>query len=64
VYRVEMNLILKERFQPVEVRLQNAAWILPSQDERLTLISCWPYESNTHRVVIVALPVAAEDTRQ
>lgn len=56
VYKVGLNLLLKERFQPVEVRLQNAQWILPSQDTRLTLITCWPYESNTHRVVIVALP--------
>lgn len=58
-YQVGLNLRFKERFEKVEVRLQNAQWILPSQDERLTLITCWPYESNTHRIVIVALPVEA-----
>jgi LPXTG-site transpeptidase (sortase) family protein len=57
-YKVGLNMILKERFQPVEVRLKNALWIMPSQDERLTLVTCWPYESNTHRVIIVALPEA------
>jgi LPXTG-site transpeptidase (sortase) family protein len=55
-YQVGLTMILKERFQPVEVRLANAQWIQPSQDERITLISCWPYESNTHRVVVVAVP--------
>lgn len=60
-YQVGLNLRFKERFEKVEVRLQNAQWILPSQDERLTLITCWPYESNTHRIVIVALPVETRE---
>jgi sortase A len=33
-------------------------WILPTADERLTLVTCWPYWSNTHRIIVVALPVA------
>ena len=41
-----------------KVRLANARWIQPSEDERLTLITCWPYESNTHRLIIVALPAS------
>ncbi len=49
--------ILPERDQPIEVRLQNARWIQPTEDERLTLITCWPYTSNTHRLVVVAVPV-------
>jgi LPXTG-site transpeptidase (sortase) family protein len=55
-YRVEETFLLPERFKPVEQRLSNAQWILPTFDERLTLISCWPYESNTHRVVVLAAP--------
>ncbi len=42
---------------PLEVRLKNAQWMQPTPDERLTLISCWPYWTNTHRVIIVARPV-------
>jgi LPXTG-site transpeptidase (sortase) family protein len=61
VYRVGLSLRLNERFRPVTERLQNAQWVLPSQDERLTLITCWPYESNTHRVVVVAMPVEMQD---
>jgi LPXTG-site transpeptidase (sortase) family protein len=56
-YRIVLVTILPERWQPMDVRLANAQWILPSQDERLTLITCWPYASNTHRLVIVAMPV-------
>lgn len=56
-YQVVSVMILPERFESREVRLQNARWIQPSEDERITLISCWPYESNTHRVVVVAFPI-------
>ena len=57
-YVVYLKMILPERFQPLAVRLANAEWILPSQDERLTLVTCWPYESNTHRLIIVATPIS------
>jgi LPXTG-site transpeptidase (sortase) family protein len=55
-YQVAAKMLLPERFQPLEVRLANARWIMPSDDERLTLITCWPADSNTNRVVIVAFP--------
>jgi LPXTG-site transpeptidase (sortase) family protein len=56
-YVIALKMILPERFEPLEVRLKNAEWIAPSQDERLTLVTCWPYDSNTHRLIIVATPV-------
>jgi len=52
------RMILPERFQPVNVRLENARWINPTDDVRLTLITCWPKESNTHRLILVGRPVA------
>ena len=58
-YVVVYTAILEERNQPLEVRLANAEWIKATEDERITLITCWPYESNTHRVVVVAVPVRA-----
>ena len=61
-YEVTENLILAERGQPLETRLANANWINPTSDERLTLITCWPYTSNSHRVVVVAHPIAATDS--
>jgi LPXTG-site transpeptidase (sortase) family protein len=60
VYRIVLIALLPERWQPMEVRLANAEWIQPSADERLTLVTCWPYTSNTHRLVIVATPVNVE----
>jgi sortase A len=55
---VKQKLLLKEQGMPIEQRLQNAQWIAPTNDTRLTLVSCWPYASNTHRVIIVATPAA------
>lgn len=55
-YIITNVMILPERDQPLSVRLDNARWTLPSNDERLTLITCWPYYSNTHRLIIVARP--------
>ncbi len=56
-YAVKMKMILPELGQPLEVRLKNARWVAASQDERLTLVTCWPANNNTHRLVIVAMPV-------
>jgi sortase A len=35
-------------------RLEHARYIQPTDDGRVTLVTCWPYWSNTHRVVVVA----------
>lgn len=56
-YRVRLITIVPERWQPLAVRLDNARWIQPSQDERLTLVTCWPATSNTHRLIVVATRV-------
>ena len=36
-----------------EQRLANARYIQPTDDARVTLVTCWPYWTNTHRVVVV-----------
>jgi sortase A len=55
-YIVVNKMILPEKKVAPEVRLENARWIMPSEDERLTLVTCWPFESNSHRLIIVAIP--------
>lgn len=60
-YVITNTMILPERFQEIDVRMNNAQWILPSDDQRLTLISCWPYQSNTHRVIVVAKLIFIND---
>jgi LPXTG-site transpeptidase (sortase) family protein len=59
-YLITNRMILAEREQELSVRMQNAQWIMPSTDERLTLITCWPQWTNTHRLIIVAKRVARE----
>lgn len=55
-YYVEQKLIVKEKGEPLAVRQENARWIDHTDDMRLTLITCWPYTNNTHRVIVVARP--------
>lgn len=62
-YIIALKMILPERNQPIQTRLQNAAWILPSADERITLLTCWPYTTNTHRLIIVAIPISLDSLK-
>ncbi len=55
-YRVDQVMILPEKDAPPEQRRANARWIQPFGEERLTLVSCWPEDDNTHRVIVVAFP--------
>ncbi len=55
-YVVTQAMIVSEKFASAEQRAKNAQWIAPTDDNRLTLISCWPYTNNTHRVIVVAKP--------
>ncbi|MGD8586350.1 MAG: sortase [Chloroflexota bacterium] len=56
-YQVAHRELVEEKDQPLDVRLNNARWMLPTSDERLTLISCWPAIGITHRVIVVATAV-------
>ena len=55
-YAVSEILILPEVGQPLEVRLENARYILPTGDERLTLVTCHPYGSLRYRLIVIAHP--------
>jgi LPXTG-site transpeptidase (sortase) family protein len=56
-YKVAYTILIPERYQTLTIRKENAKWISETVDERLTLITCWPPTSNTHRVIVVAFPV-------
>jgi LPXTG-site transpeptidase (sortase) family protein len=56
-YRVSERNIVEEEGQPLAVRVENAKWILPTTDKRLTIITCAPHKKSTHRLIVVALPV-------
>jgi LPXTG-site transpeptidase (sortase) family protein len=55
-YTVESRFVVRDKGEPEEKRRENAQWIGPFPDERLTLVTCWPYTNNTHRVIVVAKP--------
>lgn len=50
------KMILLERGQPLDIKLANATWLGKTDDVRLTLVTCWPEKSNTHRLILVARP--------
>ncbi len=60
-YVVVKKMVLPEEGVSLQKRMENAAWLLPSDDERLTLLTCWPEQTNTHRLIIVASPVQVRE---
>lgn len=59
-YVVEEKLILPDKYVSAEQKRENGKWIRYFPDERLTLVTCWPYTSNTHRVIVIAKPLLEE----
>jgi sortase A len=55
-YSVAEKLILPEGGEPLEVRIDNARYILATEDERLTLVTCHPYGSLRNRLIVIAYP--------
>jgi LPXTG-site transpeptidase (sortase) family protein len=56
-YVIEDKFIVKDKGEPEAVRRANARWIGPFNEERLTMVTCWPYTNNTHRAVVIGKPV-------
>lgn len=56
-YRVEQKEILRQAGASAEERRENARFIGPTDDERLTLVTCWPDTGNSHRLIVIARPV-------
>jgi LPXTG-site transpeptidase (sortase) family protein len=49
----EVN-ILPDAGMPPEVRASYLRYLQRTREPILTLVTCWPYESNTHRTIVVA----------
>lgn len=58
-YVVTERVIMPELWATKKQRAVNAAWLGQFGDERLTLITCYPWYTNTHRLVLVAHPADA-----
>jgi sortase A len=64
LYSVSQVVIVPEAQATPEQRIANARWIGPFPEERLTLVSCWPRNNNTHRIIVVAHRNLAAETAQ
>jgi sortase A len=57
VYVVTERVILREAGVSPAQRQANAQWIRATPDQRLTLVTCYPWWTNTHRLIVVATPL-------
>ena len=51
LYRQEVGALLSERLKTGEL-------IGPTTDEQLTLVTCWPYGVDDHRLIVIARPAS------
>ncbi len=51
-YRVETRVIVREEGASEAQRRENARWMAPTDDAAATLISCYPYLVDTHRIIV------------
>jgi len=57
-YTVVNRIIFPDSYyMEFDKRLSNGRWVARSSDNRLTLVTCWPYETYTHRLILVAKQV-------
>jgi sortase A len=61
-YRVEESFVVQEEGATPDERRDNTQWIRHAPDERVTLVTCFPPWSNTHRAIVVAFPAPASTT--
>lgn len=54
VYLVRARLVVPETAVPHLQRAGHGLWLLPTREPVLTLVSAWPYWTNTHRVIVRA----------
>lgn len=54
-YFVTHKFLVEERGVSLQQRIQNAAWIASTQDERLTLVTC-ANPGASHRLIVIARP--------
>lgn len=53
-YRVELRTIVREDGATDSQRLENARWMDATDESTCTLISCYPYRVDTHRIIVRA----------
>lgn len=59
-YVIDAMYKLKDRDVPDAQRVENGRFMEPTIEPVLTLVTCWPANNNTHRIVVVAKLLAGE----
>ena len=59
-YIITQKFLVREVGVPLETRIKNAQLIAPTQDERLTLVTC-SQPGATHRLIVIARPAPLEE---
>ena len=57
-YTLTERHLLLERGVSIDVRMEHARFLQPTTEQILTLITCWPPTDYSHRLILVARPVA------
>ncbi len=63
-YTVDEVIIGPEKNATWEQRRDNAKFIEPTTEHQLTLVSCWPRNDNSHRIIVIAKPAPGMVTAQ
>ena len=63
-YVVDQVRVLPEEQATTQQQAELASYIVQTADNRLTLVSCWPPNSNTHRIFVVAHPLVDQGAIQ
>lgn len=56
-YEINNVIIVPEEYATRAQRIENAQYMKDFGDERITLISCWPPGSASHRVIVIGEPI-------
>jgi len=64
LYVITDMVLVKEVGVPEEQKRRNAAYMNPTPDPTLTMITCWPYGIDDHRLIVIAKPYQSSLTAQ
>lgn len=64
IYVVSDLVIVKEEGVSDEQKRDNAKYMNPTEDLTLTMITCWPYGIDTHRLIVIAKPYQSATSTQ
>src|SRR5687768_12574582 len=56
LYVVSDVVLVLEEGASDEQKARNAAYMNPTPDQTITMITCWPYGIDTHRLIVIGKP--------